>query len=224
MASAAQTLANQSNAQHSTGPKTESGKQKSATNAYRHGLHATSEKLFSTNPEEREHYEQIKANLKSETLPRGSAEELVFEQYAYSSFQALRAQRIEAEAQDRWLEDPDNQQRFVQMERAVKLGALFERRAAKAFKQLQDLQLHRLAGVEVLAELEDAKVETQIPTSMPMAKIRLHQLKREDPCYVGLNITYGTKQEINKTNPIDGDDCFAPSADQTTEQTQSPRS
>ena len=221
MASAAQTLANQSNAQHSTGPKTESGKQKSATNAYRHGLHATSEKLFSTNPEEREHYEQIKANLKSETLPRGSAEELVFEQYAYSSFQALRAQRIEAEAQDRWLEDPDNQQRFVQMERAIKLGALFERRAAKAFNQLQDLQLHRLAGVEVLAELEDAKVECQIPTSLPMARIRTHQLRQEDPFYQGLNITFGSKQPVNRTNPIDGD---APSTDQTTEQSQSPRS
>ena len=212
MASAAQTLANQSNSQHSTGPKTESGKHRSSSNSYRHGLHSTSEKLFATNPEERELYEQIKANLKSETLPRGSAEELLFEQYAYSSFQALRAQRIEAEAQDRWLEDPDNQQRFVQMERAVKLGALFERRASKAFKQLQDLQLHRLAGVEVLAELEDAKVECQIPSSMPMAKIRIQQLKQEDPCYVGLNITYGARQEINRTNPIDPS-CVQPIGD-----------
>ena len=216
MASAAQTLANQSNALHSTGPRTEAGKQKASSNAYRHGLHSTSEKLFAASPEERDHYEQIKANLQSETLPRGSAEELLFEQYAYSSFQALRAQRIEAEAQDRWLEDPDNQQRFAQMERAVKLGALFERRAAKAFKQLQDLQLHRLACVEVIAELEDTKVQAQIPTSMPMAKIRLGQLRREDPGYIGLNIAYGSRNPINKTNPIDSDD---PSQDQLTEQT-----
>ena len=69
MASAAQTLANQENAKFSTGPRTEAGKQKSSSNAYRHGLHATSEKLFATNPEERDHYEQIKADLRSETLP-----------------------------------------------------------------------------------------------------------------------------------------------------------
>jgi hypothetical protein len=203
MASAAETLANQSNAQHSTSPRTEAGKQKSSSNAYRHGLHATSEKLFATNPEERDHYEQIKANLKSEALPRGTAEELAFEQYAYASFQALRAQRIEAEAQDRWLEDPDNHQRFAQMERAVKLGALFERRAAKAFKQLQDLQLHRLAGVEVLAELEDSKVSAQIPASLPLAKIRIRQLRLEDPGYLGLNIAYAERNPINKTNPIE---------------------
>ncbi len=203
MASAAQILANQSNAHHSTGPKTQSGKQKSATNSLRHGLHATSGKLFASCPEEHEQYEQLKAKLKSETLPRGTAEELFFDQYAYSSFQALRAQRFETDAQNRWLEDPDNQQRFVQMERAIKLGALFERRAAKAFKQLQDRQLDRLAGVEVLAELEDAKVEAQIPTSLPMAKIRIHQLRQEDPLYQGLNISFGSKQQINKTNPIE---------------------
>ena len=203
MASAAQTLANQSNAKHSTGPKTESGKQKSSTNSVRHGLHSTSEKLFASSPEEREQYEQLKSKLKSETLPRGTTEELLFDQYAYASFQALRAQRFETEAQDRWLEDPDNQQRFAQMERAVKLGALFERRAAKAFKQLQELQLHRLAGVEVLAELEDSKVSAQIPASLPLAKIRIRQLKLEDPGYLGLNIAYAERNPINKTNPIE---------------------
>jgi hypothetical protein len=212
MASAAQTLANQENAKLSTGPRTEAGKQKSSSNAYRHGLHATSEKLFASSPEERDHYEQIKANLKSETLPRGTAEELAFEQYAYSSFQALRAQRIEAEAQDRWLEDPDNHLRFAQMERTIKLGALFERRAAKALKQLQDLQLHRLASVEVIAELEDSQVEAQIPTSMPMAKIRLGQLRREDPGYVGLNIAYGSRNEINRTN-LNDPSCIEPIGD-----------
>jgi hypothetical protein len=49
---------------------------------------------------------------------------------------------------------------------------------------------------------------------MPMAKIRLGQLRREDPGYVGLNVAYGSRNPINKTNPID------PSEDQSTEQTQ----
>jgi hypothetical protein len=101
------------------------------------------------------------------------------------------------------------------MERTIKLGALYERRAAKALKQLQDLQLHRLACVEVVAELEDSKVQAQIPTSMPMAKIRLGELRREDPGYIGINIAYGSRNPINKTNPID------PFEDQSAEQTQS---
>ena len=36
-----------------------------------------------------------------------------------------------------------------------------------------------------------------------MAKIRTQQLRKEDPCYLGLNIAYGEKNPINKTNPIE---------------------
>ncbi|MCX6613012.1 MAG: hypothetical protein NTW74_19450, partial [Acidobacteria bacterium] len=67
----------------------------------------------------------------------------------------------------------------------------------------EELQLHRLAGVEVLAELEDSKVSAQIPASLPLAKIRIRQLKLEDPGYLGLNIAYAERNPINKTNPIE---------------------
>jgi len=202
MASAAQTKANTENAQHSTGPRSPEGKQQSSKNSVRHGLNSTPEALFAANPAERERYQELKSKLQSETLPSGAAEQLLFEQYAYSSFQALRAQTIETEAQQRWLENPENQQLFIQMERAIKLGALFERRAAKAFKQLQDLQLHRLAGVEIRAELEQAADPVPFSSALPLAKLRTKQMIDEEPLYIGLTISTGLDQS-NGENPID---------------------
>ena len=203
MSSAAQVKANQANSQYSTGPRTVEGKQQSAKNSYRHGLNATAESLFAANPQERIEYDQLRHRLHAELLPAGTAEEILFEQYAYSSFQALRAQRIEIEAQDRWLDNPDSQQNFLQMERTIKLGALFERRAAKAFKQLQDLQLHRLAAVELHAELQVAEVPTKISSALPLAKLRTRQMSEEDPLYLGLTIATGLDPQTNRTNPND---------------------
>ena len=203
MASAAQIKANSENAQHSTGPRTAEGKQQSAKNSVRHGLNSTPEVLFHNNPAEREQYLDLKQQLQAQTLPSGAAEQLLFEQYAYSSFQSLRAQRIESEAQDRWLAQPENQLLFIQMERAIKLGALFERRAAKAFKQLQELQLHRLASVEVRAELEQVADPVPFSSALPLAKLRTHQMKNEEPLYIGLTISTGLDQQTIDKNPID---------------------
>ena len=202
MASAAQTLANQANAQQSTGPRTSEGRAASSTNSIRHGLTATSESLFAAKPEEREQYLQLQSTLRAECIPTGTTENLIFEQYTYASFQCLRAQSFECVAQDRWLENPDSQQAFLQMERAIKLGALFERRAAKAFKQLQQLQLHRLAGVEVRAELAGANVFPPISSAIPFADIRKEQLSREEPLMIGLAIATGHNPEFIQANPI----------------------
>ncbi len=202
MASAAQILANQANSQKSTGPRTPQGQATAATNSLRHGLTAASTTLFNTKPEEREQYFQLQATLREECLPSGTTEELLFEQYTYASFQSLRAQAFECEAQDRWLDNPDSQQLFLQMERIIKLGASFERRAAKAFKQLQQLQLHRLAGVEVHAELADAKVFAPVSAAIPFADIRKTQLAKEEPLILGLAIATGLDPEFNRADQV----------------------
>ncbi len=202
MASAAQILANQANAKQSTGPRTTEGRAASATNRLRHGLTASSVTLFATKPEEREQYLELQATLREECLPSGTTEELIFEQYTYASFQSLRAQTFECEAQDRWLDNPDSQQLFLQMERIIKLGAMFERRAAKAFKQLQQLQLHRLAGVEVHAELADAKVFAPVSAAIPFADLRKTQLSKEEPLILGLAIATGLDPEFNRADQV----------------------
>ena len=202
MASATQILANQANAKKSTGPRTPEGQATSASNSLRHGLTATSETLFAAKPEEREQYLELQSTLREECIPTGTTEALVFEQYTYASFQCLRAQSFECVAQDRWLDNPDSQILFLQMERAIKLGALFERRAAKAFKQLQQLQLHRLAGVEVHAELADAKVCAPVSAAIPFADIRKSQLAKEEPLILGLAIATGLDPEFNRADQV----------------------
>ncbi|MBM3759355.1 MAG: hypothetical protein FJW36_03815 [Acidobacteria bacterium] len=202
MASDAQLLANLRNAKKSTGPRTEAGKQQSAKNSLRHGLNASADSLFAANPQEQTQYKALREQLFQQIVPFGPAEEVVFEQYAYSTFQALRAQRFEAEAQDRWLANPDNQNLFIQMERIVKQGALFERRALKAFKQLSQLQVDRLAAVEIHAELKDVELDENISPALPCAKLRAHELKQEEALFFGLAIHHGLKLQNEKTNPI----------------------
>ena len=202
MASAAQITANQANANKSTGPRTSEGRTTSASNSLRHGLTATSVTLFAAKPEEREQYLKLQATLREECIPSGTTENLIFEQYTYASFQCLRAQSIECEAQDRWLENPDSQQAFLQMERAIKLGALFERRAAKAIKQLQQLQLHRLAGVEVHAELSGAKVFAPVSVAIPFADLRKDQMAKEEPLILGLAIATGHQSDFNRADQV----------------------
>jgi len=202
MTSLAQFKANRANAKKSTGPTTPAGKQQSAKNSLSHGLNASAETLFASNPKEREHYLQLRAQLHAQLLPYGPAEELIFEQYAFATFQALRAQRFESEAQDRWQQNPDNQNLFMQMERLVKQGALYERRAAKAFKQLSQLQLDRFAAVEMHAELKDVDLDENISPALPCAKLRKHELVQEDALFLGLTVHHGLKLQNNKTNPI----------------------
>ncbi|MBM3763293.1 MAG: hypothetical protein FJW36_24015 [Acidobacteria bacterium] len=202
MTTKAQFLANKRNALKSTGPRTEAGKQQSAQNSLRHGLNAAASTLFAASPEEQAHDKAIREQLFQQIVPYGPAEEVIFEQYAYATFQALRAQRFEAEAQVRWLTNPENQNFFIQMERMVKQGALFERRAAKAFKQLSQLQMDRFAAVEMHAELKDVELDENISPALPAAKLRAHELKQEDALYLGLTVHHGLKLQNEQTNPI----------------------
>jgi hypothetical protein len=202
MPSKAQFLANQRNAQKSTGPRTETGKQQSSKNSLRHGLNASADQLFASNPQEQTQFKALREQLFQQIVPFGPAEEVIFEQYAYSTFQALRAQRFESEAQDRWSQNPENQNLFIQMERIVKQGALFERRAAKAFKQLSQLQMDRLAAVEIHAELKDVDLDENISPALPCAKLRAHELKQEEALFFGLAVHHGLKLQNEISTPI----------------------
>jgi len=90
----------------------------------------------------------------------------------------------------------------MQVERLVKQGALYERRAAKAFKQLSQLQLDRFAAVEMHAELKDVDLDENISPALPCAKLRKHELVQEDALFLGLTVHHGLKLQNNKTNPI----------------------
>ena len=79
MPTAAQVLANQANAQHSTGPKSAAGKAKVSQNATTHGL-ATG--LLHVAEADREAFRQFEANLKEDARPQGALERETCNQFS----------------------------------------------------------------------------------------------------------------------------------------------
>jgi hypothetical protein len=88
----AQVLANQSNAQKSTGPVTETGKAKSSINRRDHGLGGKFTVLPCENQEE---YDALLGNLDMEFQPGTPTEVLLIEQMAESRFTRDRALRLQ---------------------------------------------------------------------------------------------------------------------------------
>lgn len=78
MATAAQTLANQANAQHSTGPKTADGKAKASENNIKHGLCLG---ILVLSPDQQAHMAKFEAKMRQELKPSGAMEETVFAQF-----------------------------------------------------------------------------------------------------------------------------------------------
>src|SRR6478672_5135089 len=92
MASPAQILANRSNAQRSTGPKTQEGKQASSRNATRHGLTGTQIVIPG---EDTAAYEELREGLVQSYRPANAAERVLVDQIAANAWRLMRAQRIE---------------------------------------------------------------------------------------------------------------------------------
>ena len=108
MATAAQIAANRANAQKSTGPKSEAGKARSAMNALKHGLCA--EKLL-IDEEEREAWEELRADYLARLRPEGPAKTRLAAQIAQVAwrrerdeplFLAARAELIRRRCVARW--------------------------------------------------------------------------------------------------------------------------
>jgi hypothetical protein len=144
-----QIQANQLNAQSSTGPKTAEGKAASSRNAMSHGFTASPETLFAQNPVAKQEFETLRAKLLKECEPKNEAEERAFHQYAYGTYQVLRANQMEVHYQELLFEDPLNDKLLHYFQAAEKFGAKYARRARQAFKELQDLQHDRFERLRV---------------------------------------------------------------------------
>jgi len=84
------------------------------------------------------------------------------------------------------------------MERTAKLGALYERRAAKSLDELRKPQADRFAAAEIILDLEKSGLPSAVSTALPMANIRKKFLQREDSLLLGIasNVSRGIR-----TNP-----------------------
>jgi hypothetical protein len=85
---------NRANSQHSTGPRTESGKQRSSLNALRHGLTAQSAVLPSEDPAA---YDQHRLKFLDEYQPATSTETQLVNELADTSWRLNRIPLLEAD-------------------------------------------------------------------------------------------------------------------------------
>jgi hypothetical protein len=111
-------------------------------------------------------------NIQDEIRPHGEVEKLAYERYIHALKMADRTRSLEIESQDRWANEPDNQQYFSQMERLAKLAASYERRADAAMRELRKLQADRYSSMDVHNELYLMNDKAHIPVSLPVMEIR----------------------------------------------------
>ena len=93
MSSRAQKRANQQNAQHSTGPRTEQGKQRCSQNAVKHGLRSKHPVITGEDPAE---YQSKLDKLRNDLRPVNALEDEIVEQIADTAWRLKRLTRIEA--------------------------------------------------------------------------------------------------------------------------------
>ena len=208
MSSQATIDANRANAAHSTGPTSPEGRSTSSRNAVSHGLGATPNTLFASDTEAQLNFAQHIQKLRKECLPEGALEEETFRRYAFATFQINRAQALELQAQDRWVNDPDHPTWFSQMERFIKLGALQERRSDKAINELRKLQRDRFAALEVQGEIYAYGKELSFSKVLPIADLRTQNLNNTSAGLIAIALLATTPEAklITKTLPAEDAD------------------
>ncbi|MBV9759605.1 MAG: hypothetical protein JO340_03485 [Acidobacteriaceae bacterium] len=92
MSTEAQICANRENAQHSTGPKSETGKAASCLNNFRHGFTGAFRVLPS---EDQREFDHLLASLCAEHQPSTVTEAILVEKMAQAHWLSLRAQRLQ---------------------------------------------------------------------------------------------------------------------------------
>jgi hypothetical protein len=97
MSTAAQIVANRSNAALSTGPRTPEGKAASSRNATKHGLSSAFRVLAH---EDQQEFDQLLEDLRAYHRPRDIHQRLLVDQLAKSQWLLARAQRLQAVAYD----------------------------------------------------------------------------------------------------------------------------
>lgn len=92
MTTAKQAEANRRNASHSTGPRTEDGKKRSAMNALQHGMTSETPVLPT---EDSDRYNQFRAELILDLAPSGATERRMAEEIVDCSWRLQRANNLE---------------------------------------------------------------------------------------------------------------------------------
>ena len=155
MASPAQHIANQANAQHSTGPRTPEGKARVAQNAVRHGLTA---KHLVIRPDDQAEFDQFQADLAAELDPQGMIEALTFHDLLHAAWNLQRFRRIEAELSTGDASDFYEAANAAALDRLGRHQSRTQRAYYKALAELRKLQTNPALRSEKLEDPADPEV------------------------------------------------------------------
>ena len=139
---------NRANAQHSTGPRTEAGKQRSSLNSLRHGLTAQTVVLPSENPAA---YESHCRQFLAEYQPATPTETQLVQELIDTSWRLNRVPSLEAEVLSRAANPPTPEAAIefdiVDAHLAIDKLGLYSHRLSRQFhktlEQLRDIQAER---------------------------------------------------------------------------------
>jgi hypothetical protein len=136
-AEAPRAATNRANSAHSTGPRTESGKQRSSQNALRHGLTARTAVLPT---EDLQAYQRHIQQFLDDFAPANAAETQLTHEIANTAWRLNRIPFLEADL----LSQPSDPQTQIRLLASLGLhGARLSRQFQKAVEQLRDIQEER---------------------------------------------------------------------------------
>ncbi len=144
MATPAQILANQANAQHSTGPKTEEGKARSSRNNTKHGLTLG---VIDIPEADAASFAEFEAKLRAECKPFGALEEEAFHQFIDGANRIQRIRDLIGAIIDKY-EDfpgvvPEAEAELRQLTRYRAAAEMLVYRSIATLRELQSTRLYR---------------------------------------------------------------------------------
>jgi hypothetical protein len=175
--SPAQLAANAANAQHSTGPRTSEGKNRSSQNASKHGLTARDVVI---GPGEQEEFDDLVADYQADVKPQRAIQQTLFNQLVAAAWNLHRIRRMEAElcAGASYQDLLANHGLQDQLDRLARHHTRIERTFHRSLKELKAMQTNAVMHKSLSAPLR--KNVPPLATASEIAK-RTQNLERHDP-------------------------------------------
>jgi hypothetical protein len=176
MATAAQILANRANSERSSGPKTESGKERSSQNSYKHGLTSSKVVLPGEDPAE---YDAFRADILEQYQPANAIEQILVEELAAAGWRLNRSRAVETEILKQLIGDAADSavglatvfvEKPKEFNRLLRYLTSIERAYYRVLDKLTRLQKERRAAEEAAA-LEKAWV-AQVKTEQQVTEMK----------------------------------------------------
>ena len=161
--SAARLAANRANAQKSTGPKTDAGKDRARRNALKHGLRA---KELIIKDDQQEDFQVFHDTLQSTVMPDDPVEWILFNDLVRSAWNLRRINQLEADLFDGSTDPLADEQLDTRMDRLARYRAANERTFYRALRELKALQTASIP----LATYKSVN-DQQLPSLVDIAKV-----------------------------------------------------